>query len=954
MNPERDLSCLLWNAQSLNKKLQDLIALLEDEDLDIVAVTETWLASQHNNVTAELRDSGYTIYHYNRDVKVGGGVALIFKSNFKFVSGKTFSFENFECIVVSIATQSFGKLNFVIVYRFCEIAPAHFLDEFYKFIESIFIDFKNVIILGDFNLHVNEQSSQTTTKFYDILSTFSLSQRIESGTHKLGNTLDLVIHNTCDTTINDIRIDFNNKSDHAYIFFKVAHNVDFKSKKAITIRNFKNVNLEHFKSDLALKVENLVSNIDGTFPEVLNDFNNLCNECVDKHVETKKVVVNGNVRPKWIDSEFRQVRAERRKLYKRWKRTLSESDRLNFQKARQNTHNLSIDKRTAFYKSAIDNCNNSHKELFRVCKNLLDKSNSSKLPSYTDPLAMADKFNDYFIGKIENIRSSFSTKTEQICDSGMETYNGTIMSQFQPVSQEELKKIILSKPVKTSAQDPLPAILLKSCIDVLLPVLTILINLSLSSSIVDGLKDTVITPLLKKAGLDPEVLKNYRPVFNVLYLSKLIERVVLVQCNKHLDLIGGHTTNQSGYKPRHSCETLLMRVTNDILKNMDSSKCTIMLLLDLSAAFDTVDHDVLLNMLWFELGFRGKVYNWFVEFLRDRRQAVGIDGRNSSFKANKYGVPQGSVVGPFLFNIYVRNLIKTMEQMGFTIHGYADDHQVLFSFQIDFQVAAVRSTVPLGMDVLSKWMERHFLKLNPSKSQVIIFHPKAISQKLVFERLLLSDGSYIPISKEVYNLGFTLDSQLAYSSHISATIAQGYHLIRNIASIRKYLSDDHVKTLVNAIVIAKVDNCNSLLYGISSYDAGRLQKFQNSCARLIYRKRKYDHVSGILKQLHWLPSEARTYFKLLCYVYKCIHDLAPSYLSELIVVRRYHDLSLSVPRCSGKSGDRAFSTAGPRLWNALPADLRLTTTLDKFKSQLKHLFFSSFDQYKQKVNIYRS
>ena len=113
-------------------------------------------------------------------------------------------------------------------------------------------------------------------------------------------------------------------------------------------------------------------------------------------------------------------------------------------------------------------------------------------------------------------------------------------------------------------------------------------------------------------------------------------------------------------------------------------------------------------------------------------------------------------------------------------------------------------------------------------------------------------------------------------------------------------------------------------------------------------------MSGILKQLHWLPSEIRPYFKLLCYVYKSIHDLAPAYLSELIVVRREYDLSLSVPRCAGKSGDRAFSTAGPRLWNALPADLRLTTTLDKFKSQLKHLFFSSFDQYKQKVNIYRS
>ena len=113
---------------------------------------------------------------------------------------------------------------------------------------------------------------------------------------------------------------------------------------------------------------------------------------------------------------------------------------------------------------------------------------------------------------------------------------------------------------------------------------------------------------------------------------------------------------------------------------MDSSKCTIMLLLDLSAAFDTVDHSVLLDILWFELGFRGEVYRWFVAFLKDRRQAVGVDGKKSSFKANLYGVPQGSVLGPFLFNIYVRSLIKAMEQMGFTIHGYADDHQVLYSF----------------------------------------------------------------------------------------------------------------------------------------------------------------------------------------------------------------------------------------------------------------------------------
>ena len=252
-------------------------------------------------------------------------------------------------------------------------------------------------------------------------------------------------------------------------------------------------------------------------------------------------------------------------------------------------------------------------------------------------------------------------------------------------------------------------------------------------------------------------------------------------------------------------------------------------------------------------------------------------------------------------------------------------------------------------------MNRYFLKLNPSKSQVIVFCPQADSGQIAFDRLMLTDGSYLEISDEVYNLGVILDSPLTFSPHITSSIvAQGYHLIRNIAGIRKYLSIEHLKTLVNSIIIAKVDNCNSLLYGISAHDSGRLQKFQNSCARLIYRKRKYDHVSGILRELHWLPSEARTYFKILCYVYKCIHDLAPSYLADLIVIRRDHNLTLDVPRCRSHIGDRAFSCAGPRLWNALPVDLRMIGTLEKFKSNIKHLLFSSFQSYKLKVNIYRS
>ena len=141
---------------------------------------------------------------------------------------------------------------------------------------------------------------------------------------------------------------------------------------------------------------------------------------------------------------------------------------------------------------------------------------------------MADNFNNYFIEKVEKIRSSFGDQ-RSAAGTGIEPYNGVVMSEFKHVSPEELRKIMLSKPMKTSPQDPVPAFLLKPSVDELLPALELLVNLSLSSGSMKGLKESVITPILKKAGLDPEALKNYRPVCNIQYLSKLIERAVIIQ-----------------------------------------------------------------------------------------------------------------------------------------------------------------------------------------------------------------------------------------------------------------------------------------------------------------------------------------------------------------------------------------------------------------------------------------
>ena len=516
------MSCLLWNPKSLQNKVGDFIALLDDEDIDIAACVETWMPCQHNNVTAQLKESNYEIQHYNRDTRRGGGVALIYRNNFKFLKSKTYKFQTFECIQVSIASStSTRQMNFVVVYRFCEITPSQFFSEFYNFIDNIFINLKSFIILGDFNLHVNEKMNPTITQFQDILATFSLTQFVDGPTHELGNTLDLVIGNNCDTNISNLRIDFNNRSDHA---FNVTNTVELTSTKSVLRKNFKSMDMDNFKCDIANKVHNYVSNVDSApFSEALSNFNELCSVCINDHVETKKVNIPSKAKPKWMDSQFRKSRAERRRLYKRWTRTQCPIDRTTFENSRTNTQNLSIEKQTQYYATSIESCNNSHKELFRICKSLLDKSKNRTLPSYHSPEDMATHFNDYFIGKIVKIRSSFEDNAQRTYGNGMDTYEGTVMTDFQPISQEDLKKIILSKPIKTSPEDPLPAILFKSCVNEILPALTRLVNLSLATGSLDGLKDSVVSPILKKAGLDPEVLKNYRPVSNIAYISKLIE-----------------------------------------------------------------------------------------------------------------------------------------------------------------------------------------------------------------------------------------------------------------------------------------------------------------------------------------------------------------------------------------------------------------------------------------------
>ena len=521
-----------------------------------------------------------------------------------------------------------------------------------------------------------------------------------------------------------------------------------------------------------------------------------------------------------------------------------------------------------------------------------------------------------------------------------------------PTTVDELRGIIKKMGIKTCSQDPLPGSLCKDIIEDLLPYLCDLVNKSLCTGSMEGVKDSVIIPLLKKSGIDPEELKNYRPVTNEVYVSKLTEKVVSIRLFDHMTSHNLHSKYQHGYKAFHGTETMLLKVVNDVLIGFDSNTATILLLIDLSAAFDTVDIVKLLDILEKDIGIKGTALEWFNSFLTGRTQCVKIENSLSDVLPVLFGVPQGSVLGPILFNIYTSSLSHVIRNFGFSTSGYADDNNAYESFSLTFQFQVVTKRLPELLNQINEWMNLFFLKMNPDKTEIIMLIPQQLKDSHIINGCIFIDGCCIQFANFVKNLGFILDKYLNMDVQVNSVVSLCYKLLSDIGKIRKLLSDKHAQMLVQAVISSRLDYCNSLFYGANKNVINKLQKVQNAAARLVSMRRKRQSVSDVLKNLHWLRVEARIIFKLLTLVFKSVHNLAPQCIVDLIEVR---DIARSVLHLKHYQSDHArksFSYIAPKLWNNLPDHIRLCPSLPQFKSKIKYLLFNNFNDYMKSVFKY--
>jgi hypothetical protein len=508
-------------------------------------------------------------------------------------------------------------------------------------------------------------------------------------------------------------------------------------------------------------------------------------------------------------------------------------------------------------------------------------------------------------------------------------------------------------PDKQCASDPLPTRLLKDNVDLLAPFLVVMYNRSLVHGVVPAaFKTAYITPLLKKSGLDPADVKSYRPISNLSVLSKLLERLVARQLIDYLTAFNLLPDLQSAYRSHHSTETAVLKVLADILRAVDSGDLALLTLLDLSAAFDTVDHETLLHRLNVSYGLGATAHDWFASYLSGRTQHVRCGSTRSLPTAVVCGVPQGSVLGTTLFVLYTADLLLLAARHGLLMHLYADDTQV-YDFCRPGDTAQLLKRVAACVNEAALWMRSNRLQLNDVKTELLWCSSSRRQHQIPDTQLVVGSETISPV-QTVRDLGIFIDSDLSMRTHVTRTVSSCFAMLRQIRSIRRSVSRHVLMSLVVSLVISRLDYGSATLAGLPSNLLDRLQCALNAAARLVCSARKYDHVTPLLRDLHWLRVPERIQFRLAVLAFRCLHGLAPSYLATEI--RRVADVNsrqrlrsassaaLMIPLTHHSTiGDRAFPVAAARSWNSLPQSLTMQTSLPVFRRQLKtELFMRSF------------
>ena len=722
------------NIRSLVKNIDNLKLLYEDSintKFDIIGLSEVWNASN----TSVLNLQGYTLeVDCRKDDLRGGGVGAYIKSNLKY-NRLNYDIAHAESLWLQVNTAVELKIIIAVIYRKPNTNVKEFQNSLLDILQIIKVDKHKCVLLGDFNVNILSVEDMIADDFISSLQCVGLEQLIKSPTRVTKDSSTLIdhIYSNVDTGETHSGVIHTDISDHFAVFVVFTNMAKLCSnQKKITYRCYRKFNIEQFKEDLYVFNWEEVLNchdVNIAYSMFCKSFSNICN----KHapMKTKQIGKKKDIKKKaWITTGIMKSIRVKQKLYAKVLKTNYNDDIVKKYKKYRNllTTVLKNAKRTYYSNLLYENRRDTSKTWDIINELLVGKKKMSKVAEVdrlikkvngdnnliTSTYDIVNEFNNYFINIGPNLADTLPNETVS-----HRRYLGTRVDNsifWKPVTEDEVFNHLVTLDVKKACgHDNLPARLLRDSAVYISGVLAYIFNLSLECGRVpDEMKIAKVTPIHKKGPKDEP--GNYRPISVLPVLGKVFEKVTNGRLVQFLETNNAFYKHQYGFRKKYSTKLSLINLSNTILKAIDESKATLGIFIDFKKAFDTINHNVLINKLS-HYGIRGLPLKWFEDYLRGRYQFVQY-GETVSMKMKiTCGVPQGSVLGPTLFLLYINDLPSVSNYFNFRL--FADDSNLFHTFPAGQDEIDVNE-VNINIKKIQEWCVANKLTINSMKTKFML------------------------------------------------------------------------------------------------------------------------------------------------------------------------------------------------------------------------------------------